>query len=204
MILQPPLQPSAPSQELPRSGLIPSQPSQPTPCDVAHLDSAPSDETIVAPEPRGVACRSCGKVHPGGRAVAGCPGPALRHGRSSTLLQRGELPSQADALAALTDRQSEIEADLGGAPNLSRVHRDAIRDLLRLELVGEFLFDRLLESGPLTGKGRTRAATMTYLQVLDRVQRLRQMVGLARVSRPVTSLTEALMAQPVRGRSDAD
>ncbi|MDP3720029.1 MAG: hypothetical protein Q8T13_19885 [Acidobacteriota bacterium] len=104
----------------------------------------------------------------------------------------------------MTDRQSEIEADLGGAPNLSRVHRDAIRDLLRLELVGEFLFDRLLESGPLTGKGRTRAATMTYLQVLDRVQRLRQMVGLARVSRPVTSLTEALMAQPVRGRSDAD
>lgn len=127
-----------------------------------------------------VACRRCGQVHPGGRFVAGCPGPRLDSGLYSALLRRGELPSQAEAIAALAERQGEIEADLGGPENLSRIHRDAVRDLLRLELVAEFLFERLLQAGPLTGKGRTRAATMTYLQVLDRVHRLRQMVGLER------------------------
>jgi hypothetical protein len=98
----------------------------------------------------------------------------------SALLRRGELPSQSEAVAALAERQREIEADLGGTENLSRVHRDAVRDLLRMELIADYLFDRLLESGPLTGKGRTRAATTAYLQVLDRVVRLRQMVGLER------------------------
>lgn len=128
-----------------------------------------------------------------GRDERGCfavghPGPRLKHGVYSTLVQGGSLPEQAETIAALAERQREIETDLGGAEHLSRVHRDAVRDLLRLELITEFLFGRLLEAGPLTGKGRTRAATMTYLQVLDRVHRLRQMVGLQRQARPVDPL----------------
>jgi hypothetical protein len=117
--------------------------------------------------------------------MAGCPGPRLRNGLRSRLLQAGEAPSQAGAVAALAAKQAQIEADLGGTEALSQVHRDAIGDLLRLELIAGYLFDRLLEGGPLTGRGRTRAATTAYLQVLDRVVRLRQLVGLARRPRQI-------------------
>lgn len=145
----------------------------------------------------GAGCPQCGQVHIGGRFVAGCPGPRLSKGLYSALVRAGELPSQAEALAALAERQAEIERDLGGADALSRVHRDAIRDLLRMELVGEFLFDRLIEHGPLTGKGRTRAALSAYLGVADRLYRLRQMVGLERRARTLPRTpSEALMATP--------
>ena len=77
---------------------------------------------------------------------------------------------------------------------MSTVHRDAIRDLLRLELVGEYLFQNLTAEGVLTGKGRTRAATLTYLQVLDRLTRLRTLVGLQRVARPVSPLDALAVA----------
>jgi hypothetical protein len=166
----------------------------------AGADEALPDASIVAPSSRGAACDMCGRVHPGGRNIAGCPGSALKHGRASILLGQGRLPSQAEALAAIADRQHEIEQDLGGGENISRIHKDTIRDLLRLELVGSFLFDRVMESGPLSGKGRTRAATLTYLQVIDRVNRLRQMVGLARVPRHVDPL-EAIR-QAVKAAND--
>lgn len=168
-----------------------------------HDAPADATEPIRQSPAYGTVCRHCGQVHPGGRFVVGCPNARLQGALYSRLVQRGALPEQAEAVAALALSQREIEADLGGAESLSRVHRDAIRDLLRLELVSEFLFDRLLEAGPLTGKGRTRAATMTYLQVLDRVHRLRQMVGLARVPRPVLSLAEALAAVRLPEDDDA-
>lgn len=151
-----------------------------------------SDATFPAlspsaePRANGRTCRWCGRVHPKGRFQRGCPGPALTHGLRSTLLQAGRLPDQAATARALVERQREIEADLGGAQGLSRVHRDAIRDLLRLQFVGDFLFNRLTQDGPLTGKGRTRAALTAYLLVVDRLVRLRQMVGLARQAKPVT------------------
>jgi hypothetical protein len=154
----------------------------------AGATEALPDATIDQPASRGALCALCGRVHPGGRNIRGCPGSALKHGRASILLGQGRLPSQAEALAAIADRQHEIEQDLGGGENLSRIHRDTVRDLLRLELIGDFLFERLLAGGVMTGKGRTRAATVTYLQVIDRVNRLRQMVGLARVPRHVDPL----------------
>lgn len=133
----------------------------------------------------GPTCTQCGRVHPRGRFLPGCPGPRLQHGLHSKLVQAGHLPSQREAAAALAAKQAQIEADLGGTEALSQVHRDAIGDLLRLELIAGYLFDRLLEGGPLTGRGRTRAATTAYLQVLDRVVRLRQLVGLARRPRQI-------------------
>lgn len=144
----------------------------------------------------GHVCPRCRRVHPRGQFVSWCPGPQLRHGLRSRLLQAGALPSQAEAVAALAARQAEIEADLGGADALSRVHRDAIRDLLRLELVGDFLFERLTSEGPLTGKGRTRAALNAYLLVVDRITRLRHMVGLERRQKPVPTLREYLDTRP--------
>jgi hypothetical protein len=43
-----------------------------------------------------------------------------------------------------------------------------------------------------------------WLSASERLHRGLQLVGLSRRARPLTSLTEAVMAQPVRGRSDED
>lgn len=110
---------------------------------------------------------------------------ALKHGMRA---QADTLAQQLDAAAALAERQAEIEQDLGGEANLSRVHRDAIRDLLRLEMVGDFLFDRLVRQGPLTSRDKARAGLTVYMAVIDRLTRLRQMVGLERRAKRVDPL----------------
>ena len=136
----------------------------------------------------------------GGHPLPGLPGPALRHGGRAEL---ATLAAQRGAVEALASLQAEIEADLGGADRLSRIHRNAVRDLLRLELVGEFLFDRLTKQGPLTPKGRTRAALSAYLATVDRLHRLRQLIGLERRQRPVDPLA-ALAAAVDRAHADAE
>jgi hypothetical protein len=70
-------------------------------------------------------------VQPRGEFKVCCVIGRFNDGRSSKLLQQGALPSQTVATEALRERQAEIESNLGGPENLSRVHRDAIRDLVR-------------------------------------------------------------------------
>lgn len=162
-------------------------------------DGAVEAANTALPEPipehpaSGPVCGICGQVHPGGRFRVGCPGPRLQGGQHSRLLQDGAL-APTEALVALAERQQEIERDQGGPDQLSRVHRDAIRDLLRLELVGDFLFDRLVRQGPLTGKGKTRAALSAYLGVADRLYRQRQLVGLSRRQKHVDPLEAVRLA----------
>jgi hypothetical protein len=102
---------------------------------------------------------------------------ALKHGGRSQQVQRGLLPDQAEALAALAEARSEIEGDLGGVDVLSRLTRDTVARYLELSLVAGYLADRLVTEGPLTGKGRQRAALTAYLGVVDRLSRLAQQLG---------------------------
>ena len=161
----------------------------------ATLTSGHSDD---APEPSGKrptsgsVCDRCGRVHPRGRFMVGCPGPQLRDGRRSLIVQAGGLPSQAEAAAALADKQREVEADLGG--ELAQLKRDTIRDIMRLDMVSEFLFTRLLNEGPLTGRGRTRAALTAYLKVVHELSELRRHVGLDRRERHVDPLERVRQA----------
>ena len=58
----------------------------------------------------------------------------------------------------------------------------------RLELVDDYLFANVQRLGPLTGKGRTRAALTNWLQVVDRLQRSAMALGLERKAKPVNPL----------------
>ncbi|MGC4084262.1 MAG: hypothetical protein QM736_19670 [Vicinamibacterales bacterium] len=116
----------------------------------------------------------------------------LRHGLYATsLLARPEVAAfHSEQVAAIT-------TDLGGASELSALAQASVREAARLEVILHALGTELLASGVLTGKGKMRAATTTYLQVLDRFTRLAATLGLERRSRKVT-FADAIAQEPVR------
>lgn len=118
----------------------------------------------------------------------GEPGPALRHGGRSRLVAALGTPEQADARAALAERTSAIVADLGGHEALTALAAGMVERHARLELVADYLFENVQRLGPLTGKGRTRAALTAWLAVVDRLQKSAMALGLERKSKPVNPL----------------
>jgi hypothetical protein len=123
-----------------------------------------------------------------GRFLAGHPGPALRHGMRSRLVATGALASP-DLLAELAAQRAELEADQGGADGLSVTRRNLIPRYVELNAILDHLAERLLTEGPITAKGRTRAALSAYLAALDRQVRLAQLLGLERRARGVESMS---------------
>jgi hypothetical protein len=124
-----------------------------------------------------------------GRRANGQAGPgntlSLRHGlRSSRLL---EAP---DVAAWHQDETAAITADRGGVAELSTLQRAYVRESARLEVILAALGDDLLHAGVLTGKGKMRAATSTYLQVLDRFVKVTQALGVQRVPAHVPTFAE--------------
>ena len=105
---------------------------------------------------------------------------ALKHGLRSARVQAGLMPEQAEARAALAERVAAIVADLGGKDGLSALALGQIERHASLELVDEYLWENLQRHGPLTGKGRTRAALTAWLSVVDRLQKSATTLGLER------------------------
>jgi hypothetical protein len=65
---------------------------------------------------------------------------------------------------------------------------------VEVSLLRRALFHKLAQDGPITGKGRLRAALTAYLGGLDRETRLAQSLGLDRKSRPVDPLEAVAVA----------
>jgi hypothetical protein len=124
-----------------------------------------------------------------GRRADGTAGPgntlALKHGlKSERLLEDSTLAAvHREMVEALTN-------DLGGGDALSAMEAPHVREYARLGLIAESLGHNVLERGALTGKGKTRAAVNVYLQVLDRLVRLGQTLGLKRRTKRASSLAE--------------
>lgn len=93
---------------------------------------------------------------------------SLRHGGRSARVAAGLMPEQAEAAAALAARVAAIVADLGGADDTSALKLGRVKDHAQLEVVAAYLWNRLQESGPLTAKGRTKAALTAWLLPLVR------------------------------------
>ncbi len=126
-----------------------------------------------------------------GRQSDGRAGPgnamAVKTGlRSSLLLE------QRDVAEWHREQVEAIHADLGGASELSSLQRASVREVARLEIILAALGDELIEGGVLTGKGAMRAATTTYLMVLDRFIKIAGVVGLQRQTKRVPSLAEVM------------
>src|SRR5687768_913042 len=103
---------------------------------------------------------------------------ALKHGRYSERLQDNSAPWRAEQIAA-------IRADLGD--DISTLKAHTVEQLGNVLVILRFLGGNLMAAGPLTGKGRQRAATTAYLQTLDRFMRLSQTLGLERHAKPVVN-----------------
>jgi hypothetical protein len=122
----------------------------------------------------------------------GGPGAPLVHGGRSKRVAAGLMPEQAEGRAALTERVAAIVADLGGSEALTALASGMVERHARLVLVDDFLFANLQRLGPLTGKGRTRAALTAWLAVVDRLQKSAMALGLERKARKIPSLAEVM------------
>jgi hypothetical protein len=133
------------------------------------------------------------------------PGNAanLRHGLRSRLWE-GALPEQAEAAEALREREAAILADLGGSGEVSTVAAGVVRRHCRLELVDDHLWRNLQRFGPLTGKGKTRAALTAWLRVQDRLHRSATTLGLQRRARRMSFAEQVLEAAARNTRPDGD
>lgn len=117
---------------------------------------------------------------------------ALKTGSRSARVLAGQMPEQAAALEAFEERVSAILSDLGGLDVVSALAVEQVRQHARLELVSVYLWSNLQQQGPLTGKGRTRAALSAWLQVSDRLQRSAATLGLERKSRRIPTVEDYL------------
>lgn len=131
---------------------------------------------------------ACGRFAPHNTA-------ALKHGLRSKRVLEGQLPEQAEAAAALQEREQAIVADLGGHDALSALAVGQVRQHGRLELVSEYLWNNLQQLGPLTAKGKTRAALSAWLQVQDRLHRSATALGLERRPKPAQTVADYLATE---------
>ena len=160
-----------------------------TPLDAEALDVRTADTSTPLGQPDVptldfAALRASGRDPASGRWIAGCM-PRVRTGsRTDRLLEVPEL-----ALAH-RERTDALVTDLGGIAGLSVSAAALVAELARLQLVTESLGADVLRHGVLTGRGRTRAAVSIYLQVLDRQQKLAQLLGLERRAKPTAQRIE--------------
>ena len=166
-----------------------SQASDPVVCEPLHENQT---GPATAPDHPSEKLGSCGRG-PDGRFLAG-PGNRgnWRHGGRSRYVAAGKTPEQVGALTVMAERQSEIERDLGGHENLSQLASDSVTDYLRLRMIGDYLAEDLVRQGPLTSKGRQRAALSAYLSVVDRMQRMAATLGLSRRQKTLPTISEYL------------
>jgi len=110
---------------------------------------------------------------------------ALKHGAyARQLVTRPELQAE------IASREREVVADLGGAEQLSAVMRQLVTRYVQTGVIADALAADVFDRGPLTSKGRARAAVSLFLQVLDRQHRLALALGLERRTRRVPTLEE--------------
>lgn len=131
--------------------------------------------------------KAVGELRARGRLANGQAGQGntlnLRHGLRSV-----QLLAQPDVQEWHSAQVEAITGDLGGDGELTALARASIREVARLEVILAALGQELMTGGVLTGKGNTRAATLTYLQVLDRFTRLSGNLGLQRRQKPTNPL----------------
>ena|SRR5579872_3023507 len=130
------------------------------------------------PHPRYVGRNADGTTRPG------YPGPALRKGLRSELVRAGVRADGADLRHHLRQRVDAIVADLGG--DVGEVRREMIERFVELTAVADHLIENIIDHGVLTAKGRGRAASSSYLSVIDRLERLARTIGLERRRKHLT------------------
>jgi hypothetical protein len=160
----------------------------------ANAEPTEAAEPFAQSAASGSVCGHCGQVHPGGRFIQGCAGPALKTGEHSRLVRSGAVTGGELAMA---DARSALRNELGEAGIIKNSLADAF---VELGAVRDYLGGRLGNEGPLTAKGRTRALLSAYLNVVDRQVRLAQLLGLDRRAKNVTETFDSALAREPEAR----
>jgi hypothetical protein len=121
----------------------------------------------------------------------------LKHGRYSERAQTALLPEQDTLRRELAQLRDELIADLGGPERVGVVMGQAAESYLRLWTLAETLWAGIEKHGPLTPKGRQRAATSLLLQILDRMTRLAQQLGMERRLKPANTIDDYIRQRQV-------
>lgn len=109
---------------------------------------------------------------------------------------RGEAALDADQRTALEAFRGGVEADQGGASELTTIGAGYVRRLCEMEVICDLLAVDLATRGMFTQRGRVRSTYGAFLQAVDRWDRLAQRLGTARRERRVPSLAEYLANRP--------
>lgn len=163
-------------------------------------DAPPQADAVQAAQPSqeraasGAVCPHCGRVHPRGQFMAGCPGHRLDKGFDSQFVRSGAATGQQDVVAA---ERVELRGEVG---DVGVVKGTLCDRFVELSAVAGYLGARLEKEGPLTGRGRTRALLNAYLNVTDRLVTLARTLGIER-QRQVRGIQETL-AQAAAARRE--
>ena len=160
------------------------------------------DVARVTPEPPSDETMASGRG-PDGRFRGGNIA-ALKHGGRSTQVRAASLSEQSVVRAQLADKRDTIVGDLGGDAQLSQLQRDLIDRYLELDVVAQWLGGNLVADGPLTAKGRARAALSAYVTIVDRVHRVSSALGLGRKQRQVSLSGYLATTYPLRDGDQGD
>ena len=110
---------------------------------------------------------------------------SLKHGaRSSRTIAR----LFAEKAQPLREREQQIVADLGG--DVSAVTQELIGRFVQTSAVADSLSAHLVHYGVVTSAGRIRPAVNTFLQAVDRLQRLGVTLGLERRTKRAEGIRE--------------
>lgn len=189
------------------SGLTPQRSTEP---DLGSIEAAPPPSVApsaqlppVDPALWEAAKAAVSKLRGAGRLPNGraAPGNALA---LRTGLRSKRLMDAPDIVAWHQAQVKAITTDLGGEDALTALKRGAVREAARVEVILAALGDNLLAQGTLTGKGKTRSATMVYLHTLDRFVRLVQLLGFERRARRLPSPAEWLAGRVATTGQDSD
>ena len=112
---------------------------------------------------------------------------ALKHGLRR-YQQKGALPD--DVRASVEAFRDRLLSDQGGDADATAIRLGYERRLVEVEAMLQLLASDLQQRGMLTARGRTRGTVQTFLQALDRWDRLAQRLGMYRRAKKVPTVED--------------
>jgi hypothetical protein len=143
-----------------------------------NMDATPSGETLA------ITRDPTGKFGTGNQF-------ARRHGVAAYQAY-GERALSPEFRAELADFRAGVEADQGGASELTTIGAGYVRRLVEVEGVLRLLMADFQQRGFLTHRGNVRSTYNAFMLAIDRWDRLAQRLGIDRRARPVPSLDQVM------------
>ena len=98
--------------------------------------------------------------------------------------------------------RDHVLEDIGGAAECSQVLYELVSDFAAACVLRDLCWRHIAAVGPMTSKGRRRAAVSLYLEASARAERLAARIGVDRKAAPVPTLAQYLESRTADGDGD--